>query len=120
MYDPITLTVEREFTHIAITEQAASLTEFLELCRRAALALGYHPDNWDEAILDAADDLRQDQPLVEDDDTPIANQCQFCWEPCEVPSAYCSDDCKSKHELEQNNATVRTLTNNPLANEPSA
>lgn len=60
MPDTITLTVECGTLKATITEELHTITEFLDQCRRAALALGYQPQTWDEAILDAADDLRQD------------------------------------------------------------
>lgn len=65
MYDPITLTVEREFDKISLTQPHGSVFGFLLLVKKMALAMGYHPDTWDEAILEAADEIQQDQLLRE-------------------------------------------------------
>jgi hypothetical protein len=68
LYDPITLTVEREFDKISLTQPHGTVYEFLFLVKKMALAMGYHPDNWDEAILEAADEIQQDQLLRERDE----------------------------------------------------
>lgn len=57
----LTLTAEREASSVALTESAENIADFLELCRRMALALGYAQESWEEAVTDAADMIIQSE-----------------------------------------------------------
>lgn len=72
-YETLTLTVEREFDTISFTQPTGSIFEFMLLVKKMALAMGYHSTNWDDAILEAADEIRQNQRLHDasyEDDEP--------------------------------------------------
>ena len=54
----MTLTVTAYGKTITITQpDDVDIHEFLDNCKALAMAIEYHPESWDEAILAASDDI---------------------------------------------------------------
>jgi hypothetical protein len=103
-YDLLTLTIEYEGMKVTISEEMRHRAhDLLGVFRRAALAMNHSPESWDDAITDAARLIRSIEKMNRREPEP--NRCQFCWNVCDFPEAYCSDDCKQKHEWQRNGHT---------------
>ncbi len=51
------ITIESNGTIVTIDEDVTTIYELLDVYRRCAIALTYHEDSWEEAILDEADEI---------------------------------------------------------------
>ena len=64
----ITLSVTAFGKTVTITQpDMLDIHEFLNTCRSLAMAVEYHPDSWENAILAAADDIvvTDDQDMID-------------------------------------------------------
>ena len=52
------ITIETNETKVTIEEYFGTIQELLDVYRRCAIALTYHPDCWDDAIIDMADEIK--------------------------------------------------------------
>lgn len=67
--DTMTFTVTAFNKTITITQpEDINIHEFLDTCRSLAIALEYHHDSWEDAILTMADDIKfaDDQQVIDE------------------------------------------------------
>ena len=50
------ITIETNEISVMIEEQVGDIKDLLDVYRRLAIALTYHPDSWEDAIMDLADE----------------------------------------------------------------
>jgi len=67
--DTITLSVAAFGKTVTITQpDEMDIHEFLNTCKSLAMAIEYHPESWDRAILSAADEIvdEDDQRMIDE------------------------------------------------------
>jgi hypothetical protein len=63
--DTLTLTVTAYGKTVTITQpDDVDIHEFLNNCKSLAMAIEYHPESWDRAIIVAADEITEEESYI--------------------------------------------------------